>query len=240
MALSSSSINACMNRGRSRSWRRHIPTPARAGPRGAHGSRPPSRHRDHIATKLIRHFVADEPPPALVERLAGTFRDSDGDLKEVAKALIAAPEAWSPTQVKLKRPMGGGDGARERPARDPGGCARSGALGQPIWRPPSPKALPTTSAWIDTMGQRLDIANNFAERAAERVDPNAVVETALGPMASAETRTAVARAESRQQGSRWRSWRRNFNGGDHVTPAFVYAARRPARHRRALCLGLRP
>ena len=50
------------------------------------------------------------------------------------------------------------------------------------------------------MGQRLDIANNFAERVAERVDPNAVVETALGPIASDETRAAVGRAESRQQG----------------------------------------
>src|SRR6476620_9387309 len=53
----------------------------------------------HVATKLARHFVADEPPPALIERLAAVFRDSDGDLKEVAKALIAAPEAWSPPQA---------------------------------------------------------------------------------------------------------------------------------------------
>ena len=37
------------------------------------------------------------------------------------------------------------------------------------------------------------------ERVAERIDPNGVVETALGPIASAETRAAVARAESRQQ-----------------------------------------
>src|SRR5262245_55961771 len=59
----------------------------------------------HVATKLARHFVSDEPPPALIERLAGTFRDSDGDLNEVAKALVAAPEAWSPTQAKLKRPI---------------------------------------------------------------------------------------------------------------------------------------
>ena len=39
----------------------------------------------HIATKLARHFVADEPPPALVDRLAQKFRDTDGDLKEVAR-----------------------------------------------------------------------------------------------------------------------------------------------------------
>src|SRR6266851_756459 len=37
----------------------------------------------HVATKLARHFVADEPPPALVERLAKRFRDSQGNLKEM-------------------------------------------------------------------------------------------------------------------------------------------------------------
>src|SRR5262247_3379292 len=50
----------------------------------------------HVAEKLARHFVADEPPRELVDRLAQRFRDSDGDLKEVAKALVTAPEAWSP------------------------------------------------------------------------------------------------------------------------------------------------
>jgi uncharacterized protein (DUF1800 family) len=158
----------------------------------------------HVATKLARHFVGDEPPPALVERLAGVFRDSEGDLKEIAKALIAAPEAWDSAQVKLKRPsewvvaMVRASGLRADPERFMRGQA---LLGQPIWRPPSPKGFADDEAtWIDTMGARLDIANNFAERVAERVDPNEVIETALGPLASAETRAAVARAESRQQG----------------------------------------
>jgi uncharacterized protein (DUF1800 family) len=158
----------------------------------------------HVATKLARHFVADEPPPALVERLADVFRDSEGDLKEVAKALIAAPEAWDPAQAKLKRPsewvvaMVRATGLRGDPERFLRGQA---LLGQPIWRPPSPKGFADDEGtWIDTMGARLDIANNFAERVAERVDPNEVIETALGPLASAETRAAVARAESRQQG----------------------------------------
>src|SRR5262249_48901373 len=43
----------------------------------------------HAASKLARHFIADRPPPALVERLERRFLDTDGDLKEVAKALIA-------------------------------------------------------------------------------------------------------------------------------------------------------
>jgi uncharacterized protein (DUF1800 family) len=158
----------------------------------------------HVATKLARHFIADDPSPALVERLATIFRNSDGDLKEVAKGLIAAPEAWTPTQAKLKRPcewvvaMVRASGARGDPERFARGQA---FLGEPMWRPSSPKGFADDEgAWIDTMGQRLDIANNFAERVAERVDPNGVVETALGPIASAETRAAVARAETRQQG----------------------------------------
>jgi uncharacterized protein (DUF1800 family) len=49
------------------------------------------------------------------------------------------------------------------------------------------------------MGLRLDVANNFAERIADRVEPDAVLATALGPLASPETRQAVARAETRPQ-----------------------------------------
>src|SRR5262249_20731458 len=56
----------------------------------------------HVATKLARHFVADEPPPALVDRLARRFRDTQGDLKEVSKALVSAPEAWDAPRSKLK------------------------------------------------------------------------------------------------------------------------------------------
>ena len=58
----------------------------------------------HIAEKLARHFVADEPPPALVGKLAKSFRDSDGSLKDVARTLIAADESWTPQRQKLKAP----------------------------------------------------------------------------------------------------------------------------------------
>lgn len=157
----------------------------------------------HVATKLARHFVADEPPPALVERLARTYRDTDGDLKELARALVAAPETWSEKRVKLKRPsewvmgMVRATVATADPGRFAGGQA---LLGEPIWRPPSPKGHPdVASAWIDGLGQRVDIASNFAERIAGRAEPGAILEQSLGALASAETRAAVARAESRQQ-----------------------------------------
>ena len=58
----------------------------------------------HIAQKLARHFVADEPPPTLVAKLAKTFNDTDGDLKEVAKTLVTAEESWTPQRTKLKPP----------------------------------------------------------------------------------------------------------------------------------------
>src|SRR5262249_4910558 len=157
----------------------------------------------HIATKLARHFVADEPSPELIERLAKVCRDTDGNLKETAKALVSAEEAWAPEQNKLKRPcewvvsMVRATGLRGDPERFVRGQA---LLGEPLWRPSAPKGFPDDEAnWIDGIGQRLDIANNFAERVAERIDPREVVDSALGPLASPETRQAVGRAESRQQ-----------------------------------------
>src|SRR5499427_2209205 len=58
----------------------------------------------HVAYKFARYFVADKPPPSLVDKLAKSFTDSDGNLKELAKTLIAAEESWTPERTKLKRP----------------------------------------------------------------------------------------------------------------------------------------
>src|SRR5262245_38376526 len=58
----------------------------------------------HVAHKLARHFIADDPALVLIERLAKRFRDTEGDLKEMAKALVTAPEAWATPRSKLKRP----------------------------------------------------------------------------------------------------------------------------------------
>jgi uncharacterized protein (DUF1800 family) len=158
----------------------------------------------HIATKLAIHFVADDPPPPLIERLARRFRDTDGDLKEVALALVTAPEAWAPQQAKIKRP-GEWLVAAVRATALEGETRRFvGAqtlLGEPLWRPPAPKGFPDdNAAWVDGLAERLEIANAIAQRLGASLDPMAVTDTALGPLASAETRHAVARAESRPQG----------------------------------------
>jgi uncharacterized protein (DUF1800 family) len=73
-------------------------------------------------------------------------------------------------------------------------------LGEPPGRPPSPKGFPDDNgAWFENLSHRLDTANAFAQNNAERVDPKDLLEIALGPLASAETRQAVARAESKPQ-----------------------------------------
>ncbi len=160
----------------------------------------------HLATKLVRHFVADDPPPAAVERIAGVFRARDGDLRAVALALVDLPEAWSAPPTKVRSPQ---DllvaAARLLGARmaDPGpmlGGLR--LLGQPLWEPPGPNGFADTAAdWAapEAMKIRLDLAARAAKDNEGR-DPVALIEAAAGDALSAETRAAVQGAESRQQG----------------------------------------
>jgi uncharacterized protein (DUF1800 family) len=158
----------------------------------------------HIATKLARHFIADDPPPRLVDALKSTFLASDGDLRQMARVLVSAPEALEAPRTKLKRPAEWLVAAtRATGVTAPDARPIIGALnmlGEPLWRPPAPKGFDdANAAWLDGLAQRLDIANQFGRRVTQPVDPKELVETALGPLASAETRQAVARAETRPQ-----------------------------------------
>ncbi|PPQ17991.1 DUF1800 domain-containing protein [Bradyrhizobium sp. AC87j1] len=158
----------------------------------------------HVATKLARHFVADEPPPALVEQMARAFRDSDGNLKQVAALMVSSDEAWRAPPSKLKRPgewvvgMVRATGITQvDPVRFTGGQE---LLGEALWRPPAPKGYPDDEAsWIDGVGRRLDVANNFAERITGMADPQAIIEDIFASQIAPEVKQAVGRAESRQQ-----------------------------------------
>jgi uncharacterized protein (DUF1800 family) len=73
-------------------------------------------------------------------------------------------------------------------------------LGEALWRPLAPNGYPdTAAAWIDGVPHRLDIANEFANRFAANTDPMVLLDTGLGPLASADTRQTIGRAESRAQ-----------------------------------------
>jgi uncharacterized protein (DUF1800 family) len=157
----------------------------------------------HVATKLARHFVADDPPLALVDKLSKRFLDTQGDLKEMAKALVAAPESWTSPR-KLKRPgewMIGMLRATNSDMPDVRPILQAqNLLGEPLWRPSAPNGFADKDeAWIDGMAQRLDIATQAARRLGNQIDPKAALEVTLGPLASAETRQTINRAESRPQ-----------------------------------------
>jgi uncharacterized protein (DUF1800 family) len=158
----------------------------------------------HVAKKFARHFIADEPAPALVERLSKRFLDTDGDLKELAKALIASDDAWETPRSRIKRPGEWIAGALRALGANPPDVRplvqAQNLLGEPLWRPPAPNGFADDNAtWLDGLSQRLDLANQFARRNAGSADPMAVFGETVAPIASEETRRAITRAESRPQ-----------------------------------------
>ncbi len=61
----------------------------------------------HVAAKLAEAFVADDPPPALVDELAAVFLETRGDLREVTRALFTSESFYDPVNrgAKLKTPF---------------------------------------------------------------------------------------------------------------------------------------
>lgn len=162
----------------------------------------------HIATELARHFIADDPPSAAVARLAKVFAKSDGNLRALAATLVDMPEAWSTPLAKMRSPFDyivairrvAGPG----PANDPGQSLNwLNALGEPLWRPPGPNGFSDQAdSWASAEGMkiRLDIAWQAARQVKDIGNPNDMLDAVIGPSASPETRQAVDRAESKQQG----------------------------------------
>lgn len=159
-----------------------------------------------IATKLVRHFVADDPPPALVARLTDVFRKTDGDLRAVSHALVEADDAWRAPMTKMRSPyeflIATGRLMALIP-EDPGRYLYGlNVLGQPLWAPAGPNGFAdTNAAWAAPEGMklRLDIAAQVASRIGDNRDPREMLELIAADAVSVDTRQTIARAESRQQ-----------------------------------------
>jgi uncharacterized protein (DUF1800 family) len=166
-------------------------------------ARHPSTAR-HIASKFAAHFIADEPPAALLRKLEETFMASDGDLRLLAKALIEAPDSWDQRPLKFRSPiewLTAAHRALGAPLRIAEFNGYLSALGQSIWQPPGPNGHPDNKgAWLDAEGlaTRLDIAARLATRASVNDEPLALASKLLGEI-SADASQTIARAESRQQ-----------------------------------------
>lgn len=158
---------------------------------------------EHIALKLARHFVADEPPAALVQRLSERFRRSGGELSAVYRELVDAPEAWAPGPGKFKSPWEWGVsslralGRREMPAQQAANLMNQ--LGQPVWRPGSPAGYgDTAAAWAapDALLRRVEVAQRLGAQAGATVDARALAPRVLPGTLLDATRQAIARADS--------------------------------------------
>ncbi|MBM3546686.1 MAG: DUF1800 domain-containing protein [Alphaproteobacteria bacterium] len=167
-------------------------------------ARHPSTAR-HIAAKLARHFIADRPQAASVDRIARVFLDSGGDLKSVYRAVIAEERAWRDPLTKVRTPSDFVIAAlRATGVKAEGGqvLRAQAVLGQPPLVAPSPAGWPDdASAWAtpEAMMRRVEFALAFAGRVRTRMEPGDLAESVLGDALSDETGTAIRRAGSRSE-----------------------------------------
>jgi uncharacterized protein (DUF1800 family) len=161
----------------------------------------------NIATKLVRHFVADNPPRALVEQLTNTFERSQGDLSSVYRELINAVEAWQPAPAKFKSPWAWAVSALRgldiNSIDDEKLAQYFDQLGQPIWKPGSPAGYADTSAaWLSPSAllRRIEVAQRIAKTLGAQADGRTLAPKLLLGGLSQATQTAIARSESATSG----------------------------------------
>ena len=160
-----------------------------------------------LATKLARHFVADEPPATVVDRLTNVYLDSGGDLPTVYTALVTSDEPWSQIGSKYKTPHDYVLSAFRAFDRVPEDrrflIGALDLMGQAPFRPGSPEGWPDTAdQWggADALYKRIEWAEAVGRYTGSRVNPVDLGDAVLGPAFTNETRRAVSRAESLAQG----------------------------------------
>ncbi|MGH7083987.1 MAG: DUF1800 domain-containing protein [Acetobacteraceae bacterium] len=159
---------------------------------------------DALARKLVRHFVADDPPAPAVRNIAAVLSATGGNLADAARALIDLPEAWRPL-AKLKTPLeyvvSVGRAIGPTAGHAPHYPAVLRKLGQPLWAAPLPNGWSDRAAdWAgsDAVLARIGFGHTAALRA-RAPNPVGLAEAMLGPLLRPETATAMRRAGSRQE-----------------------------------------
>jgi uncharacterized protein (DUF1800 family) len=159
-----------------------------------------------LATKLVRHFIADDPPPQTVERVARAYLKSDGHLPQAYAALIESPEAWEPQPRKFKTPEDFVFSTLRALELTPSGPQEVihafDLMGQRQYTPGSPAGwADTTASWDgpDALMHRVLWASQTAGRYPQGTSPGEVAGAALGGRLRAETATAMRRASTGSQ-----------------------------------------
>ena len=147
----------------------------------------------HLSYKLAQYFVADEPPKALVQRMAQTFLTTDGNLKATLKVLLTSDEFLSPNAVgkKFKTPMHFVASAIRATGAVPQQInvlnQMVAALGMPLYGCQTPDGYKNTqAAWLnpEALSRRINQATTIANIRSAKLDN---VRSAMGPALSDKT-----------------------------------------------------
>jgi uncharacterized protein (DUF1800 family) len=159
----------------------------------------------HLAEKLVRHFVADDPPAADVAHIQAVLRTTGGDLGAAARAVTFLPRAWQPL-TKMRAPLdyviATMRAVGANPPAEPHVMDMVRNLGEPLFQAPFPIGWPDRAAdWSgpEALLQRVDFAYQFAARVTDQ-EPMEVAENTLGPLLAAATLDEIRHASSRQDG----------------------------------------
>jgi uncharacterized protein (DUF1800 family) len=159
-----------------------------------------------IATKLARHFIADDPPAAAVTRIEKAFVRSRGDLPSVYRALVDSPEAWQQPLAKYKTPndyiVSTFRGLALPVQGRQSGLAAFELLGQRTYSPGSPAGWPDRGADWDgasALMKRIEWADAVGQRVGARANAAELGPALLGETLNADTRAAITRAASGAQ-----------------------------------------
>jgi uncharacterized protein (DUF1800 family) len=173
-------------------------------------ARHPSTAR-FVATKLVRRFVADTPPPELVDRAAARFSETDGDLREVTRVILTSPEFFSAEayRAKVKTPFEfvvsavraiGADVQDARPL-----VQQVQQQGMPLYQCQPPTGYKDTAdAWVNTgalvgrMNFALALASNKLRGTVVSQTPQPASDLIAGEL-SESTRATIAKAGSAPQ-----------------------------------------
>ena len=160
----------------------------------------------HVSTKLARHFIADDPPKAAIDRMTRAWLDSKAHLPTVYQALVESPEAWERPLAKFKTPsdyIHSSYRALGIPVREKRRALQPfEALAQRNLMPGSPAGWPDASADWDgssALLKRIAWADVVAQRLGDKRNARDLAPELLGATLTEATAKAITRAESGAQ-----------------------------------------
>jgi len=164
-----------------------------------------------IATKLVKHFVDDDPPEEAINTIANVFIQSNGNLSKMSSALIDLKLAWESTGGKIKSPEElvvstlralHTDETISLPPR-PLTFPALKTMGQDIFHAPSPAGWPDEgSKWIapESLMHRIEWVHAISQRSSNATRPLRVFENTISPFVSENVRKLIKGAPSREDG----------------------------------------